>query len=382
MSGKYASSLLRNLFISHGVGETLVINNDHHIQCIHLSQILPESPAEIAMPNVLDYMYNKGTFSNENTLGGKHRNPNNVRSSLLASTLVSSYILRMPELFRAMKQQLASILYDTENFQQEDIKNIENDLLCLRETVSTKRLKYIMSALCYAKVMHHRDLSDQKSNNGTNTNNAVARRVSFSSVLKGNNNDNDRFHLKSYSKSNTTEAASNDNSNGNANIMKGERRATVALQSSLEKNLSKNESNVKRYFSEKYRTYYFVNHSTGETYWENEGPAENEKGPVVISKNNGVGKEVKKKIGKKTRHFSVVHQQYYIHDEETNETTWATEKDLEDKSDDENEKDATGASDIKSDVDDANVFESLAKEAEVAEKKRRWTKQYVHLLKQ
>jgi hypothetical protein len=376
VSGKYASSLLRNLFISHGVGETLIINNDHHVQCINLSQLLPESPAENAMPNILDYMYNKGTFSHDNTHRDKLRNPNNVRSALLASTLVSAYILRMPELFRAMKQQLASILYDTEKFQQEDIKNIENDLLCLRETVSTKRLKYIMTALCYAKVMHNRNLSDQQSNNN-NTNNAVVRRVSFSSGLKSDNNDYDPFDLKSYSQSNTTESVSNDNSNNNANIMKSGRRATVALQSSLQKNLSKNESNVKRYFSEKYRTHYLVNHSTGETYWENEGAAGNEKGPAVTSENNGVGK----KIGKKTRHFSVVHQQYYIHDEETNETTWATEKDLEDISDGENEKDTTSASDIKSDVDDANIFENLVKVAETAGKKRRWTKQYVHLLK-
>ena len=54
VSGKYASSLLRNLFITNGIGEVLRINHDHHIHCINLSKSLPESPAEIAMPYVLN----------------------------------------------------------------------------------------------------------------------------------------------------------------------------------------------------------------------------------------------------------------------------------------------------------------------------------------
>ena len=41
---------------------------------------------------------------------------------------------------------------------------------------------------------------------------------------------------------------------------------------------------------------------------------------------------------KKTRHYSVVHQKYYIHDAETNETRWATEEDLVDVAHDEEKR--------------------------------------------
>ena len=158
VSGKYASSLLRNLFISHGVGETLIINHEHHVQCINLTQILPESPAEIAMPTVLDYMYNKGSFKhNSNEHDDNDVSNNSIRSPLLASTLISAYILRMPELFETAKKQLANIIYDEDNFHKDDITKIEDDLMCLQETVSTKRLKYIMNALCFAKKMHHQN---------------------------------------------------------------------------------------------------------------------------------------------------------------------------------------------------------------------------------
>ena len=181
VSGKYASSLLRNLFISHGVGETLIINHEHHVQCINLTQILPESPAEIAMPNVLDYMYNKGSFKhNSNEHDDNDVSNNSIRSPLLASTLISAYILRMPELFETAKKQLANIIYDEDNFHKDDITKIEDDLMCLQETVSTKRLKYIMNAqLC--KKMHHQNQFNKTSagSSTTTTTRKVAREYRF-----------------------------------------------------------------------------------------------------------------------------------------------------------------------------------------------------------
>ena len=73
----------------------------------------------------------------------------------------------------------------------------------------------------------------------------------------------------------------------------------------------------------KYQSYYFVNHLTGETYWDSQ----------KNTKPRGTDDQNKKQ--KKSRHYSVVHQKYYIHDAETNETRWATEEDLVDFAHDE-----------------------------------------------
>lgn len=119
VSGKYASSLLRNLFITHGIGEVLIINHDHHIHCINLSKSLPESPAEIAMPYVLEYMYSRG-------FNGK-KSCDAVPLTALASTLVSAYILRMPGLFELAKEQLSTVLA-SDNYGVAAISQIEADL--------------------------------------------------------------------------------------------------------------------------------------------------------------------------------------------------------------------------------------------------------------
>ncbi len=377
VSGKYASSLLRNLFISHGVGETLIINHEHHVQCINLTQILPESPAEIAMPNVLDYMYNKGSFKhNSNEYDDNDVSNNSIRSPLLASTLISAYILRMPELFETAKKQLANIIYDEDNFHKDDITKIEDDLMCLQETVSTKRLKYIMNALCFAKKMHHQNQFNKTSaaaSSTTTTTRKVARRVSFSPALNNNNDKNGRKRLDlnileiSNGKNNSNKKKYDSNSS--------KRRATVSLNSKS-KNLSDKDSrNTRRYFSEKHKTYYFVNHVTGETYWDteagNSGMAMNEKGSGAET--------MKHKKSKKTRHFSVVHQKYYIHDEETNETTWASDDDGVEKEGDNTtptQEDVAEKEEEEEEEEDADIFQNLVKEAAVAEKKRRWTKHF------
>ena len=53
--------------------------------------------------------------------------------------------------------------------------------------------------------------------------------------------------------------------NSHANVR---RRATVSLDAGKSKDLLK--ENTRKYFSEKYQSYYFVNHLTGETCWDSE----------------------------------------------------------------------------------------------------------------
>ena len=243
-----------NLFISHGVGETLIINHEHHVQCINLTQILPESPAEIAMPNVLDYMQQGSFKHNSNEYDDNDVSNNSIRSPLLASTLISAYILRMPELFETAKKQLANIIYDEDNFHKDDITKIVDYLMCLQETVSTKSLKYIMNALCFAKKMHHQNQFNKTSaaaaSTTTTTTRKVARRVSFSPALNNNNDKNGRKRLDlnileiSNGKNNSNKKKYDSNSS--------KRRATVSLNSKS-KNLSDKDSrNTRRYFSEKH----------------------------------------------------------------------------------------------------------------------------------
>jgi len=118
-----------------------------------------------------------------------------------------------------------------------------------------------------------------------------------------------------------------------------------------------------------------VNHVTGETYWDteagNSGMAMNEKGSGAET--------MKHKKSKKTRHFSVVHQKYYIHDEETNETTWASDDDGVEKEGDNTtptQEDVAEKEEEEEEEEDADIFQNLVKEAAVAEKKRRWTKHF------
>ena len=70
---------------------------------------------------------------------------------VLASTLVSAYILRMPGLFELAKEQLSNVLA-SDKYGVADISKIEVDLTRLEETVSTKRLKDVMALLCKNKL--------------------------------------------------------------------------------------------------------------------------------------------------------------------------------------------------------------------------------------
>ena len=324
VSGKYASSLLRNLFITNGIGEVLRINHDHHIHCINLSKSLPESPAEIAMPYVLEYMYNGG-------FGGA-KSGDVIPLEVLASTLVSAYILRMPGLFELAKRQLSNITA-SDKYGVADISKIEVDLARLEETVSTKRLKHVMTLLCKNKLRE-----------------------------KGK-----------FARSNETA-----NSHANASNVDGRtahkvhRRATVSLDAGKSKDLLK--GNIRKYFSEKYQSYYFVNHLTGETYWEAE---KNTKTKRIADQN---------KKQKKSRHYSVVHQKYYIHDAETNETRWATEEDLVDVAHDEENVRTTSSfrnhekmiveTQLQKKNENGENVQTSDKALERPKSKRRWTKHY------
>ena len=318
VSGKYASSLLRNLFITNGIGEVLRINHDHHIHCINLSKSLPESPAEIAMPYVLEYMYNRGFDST--------KSGDVIPLEVLASTLVSAYILRMPGLFELAKRQLSNITA-SDKYGVADISKIEVDLARLEETVSTKRLKHVMTLLCKNKLREKGQFT----------------RLKHGTALK--------------------------TANSHANVR---RRATVSLDAGKSKDLLK--ENTRKYFSEKYQSYYFVNHLTGETYWDSE---KNTK----PRETNGQNKKQKK-----SRHYSVVHQKYYIHDAETNETRWATEEDLVDVAHDEENVRTTSSfrnhekmiveTQLQKKNENGEDVQKSDKQLERPKSKRRWTKHY------